>query len=387
VLAPTRELAVQIHQDALRLTYGSPFRAAAVYGGASAVPQLNQMGDGAHIMVATPGRLSDFLERGVISLAWYRFLVLAEDARLLDMGFEPQVRDIMFNHDLRKADDGLQTLMFSATMPSNIRRLTHDLMSDVLAISVGRVGATSDLVKQELIPVNYTEKEDKVADLIDANEKTLMFTNKKSNCDWLVRMLNRRGISAVAIHGDLAQRAREYSIHAFKSGRASVLVGTDVAARGLDIPNVKHVINYDLPPQIDDYVHRIGRTGRAGNTGKATSFVCRGSGQDGDDKILPDLVKTLTESKEEVPDWLNDYVESIRGRQQGYSGHRRSRPGRWGRRGERGSSHFRDSYGNNPRYGGRREERGWDNRNTDGQSPFTQNYGQEQQQQRQNHRY
>merc|ERR1719223_402977 len=161
-------------------------------------------------------------------------------------------------------------------------------------------------------------------------DRTLIFMNRKRDCDWLCREMNRAGVSTVALHGDMAQHGREQAMQAFRSSRATALVATDVAARGLDISEVKHVINYDMPMNIDDYVHRIGRTGRAGHKGLATSFMQQGQG--GDDGIAKDLVSTLRESKVAVPDWLADYGDSVMGRRGGNRGTPRSRGGQFGHR-------------------------------------------------------
>ncbi|ORY75027.1 P-loop containing nucleoside triphosphate hydrolase protein [Leucosporidium creatinivorum] len=301
ILAPTRELVSQIHEEARKFAYRSWVRPAVVYGGADIGSQLRAMDQGCDLLSATPGRLVDLIERGRISLANIRYLVLDEADRMLDMGFEPQIRRIVEGEDMPGVTER-QTLMFSATFPRDIQMLARDFLKDYIFLSVGRVGSTSENITQK---VEYVEDEDKRSVLLDIlyalppGGLTLIFVETKRMADMLEGFLQQNQFGSTSIHGDRTQREREYALETFRSGRTPVMVATAVAARGLDIPNVTHVVNYDLPSDIDDYVHRIGRTGRAGNTGASTAFFNRGNRN-----ICRDLVELLREAKQEVPAWL-----------------------------------------------------------------------------------
>jgi len=300
ILAPTRELASQIQEEAQKFLYCTGIASVVVYGGAEVREQLRQIERGCDLLVATPGRLVDLIERGRLSMENTKFLVLDEADRMLDMGFEPQIRRIVEQEGMPHGDER-QTMMFSATFPANIQRLAGDFMGDYIFLTVGRVGAASENVSQA---VEYVEQNDKLDALMRflltiQNGLILIFVETKRNCDFVEDVLCERGFPACSIHGDKSQREREDSLRSFKTGRTPVMIGTDVAARGLDIPNVTNVINYDLPTNIDDYVHRIGRTGRAGNTGAALSFVNeRNSG------VVRELRELLEENGQEVPPWL-----------------------------------------------------------------------------------
>jgi len=299
ILAPTRELATQIYDEARKFSYRSPFRCCVVYGGADIRNQFRELERGCDLLVATPGRLSDMLERGKISLSGCHFLTLDEADRMLDMGFEPQIRAIVENEDMPPTSDR-QTLMFSATFPREIQRLAQDFLEDYIFLRVGRVGSTTDSITQRVINVEEHEKHNILIDLLESVQGlTLVFVETKKACDSLEDWLYEQNYDVVAIHGDRTQREREAALTRFKSNSGSILVATDVAARGLDIPNVTHVINYDLPNDINDYVHRIGRTGRAGHTGLATAFV-----NEKNKNIVNELMELLTETDQEVPSWL-----------------------------------------------------------------------------------
>ena len=323
ILAPTRELATQIYDEAKKFTYRSWVKPMVVYGGASIDNQIKQMRYGCNLLVATPGRLTDLLERRYISLANVKYLVLDEADRMLDMGFEPQIRRIVEGSDMPSVGNR-QTLMFSATFPSEIQHLASDFLKDYIFLSVGRVGSTSENITQKILYVEDFDKNDTLLDLLSASNDglTLIFVETKRAADSLTDFLIMEGFKATAIHGDRTQSERERALSAFKTGRATVLVATAVAARGLDIPNVTHVINFDLPNDIDDYVHRIGRTGRAGNTGVATAFFNRGN-----KNVAKELVSLLTEANQEVPSFLTTIMReassgrggSSRGGRGGYS--------------------------------------------------------------------
>ena len=248
------------------------------------------METGCDLIVATPGRLVDLIERGRITLEQIRFLVLDEADRMLDMGFEPQIRRIVEQENM--PSEGRQTLMFSATFPKPIQRLAGDFLDNYIYLTVGRVGSSTDLITQHLQYVESRDKRDALMELIQiVSGLTLVFVETKRSADALEDYLLQNGIAATSIHGDRSQREREDALIAFRSGRYPVLVATDVAARGLDIPNVTHVINYDLPNTIDDYVHRIGRTGRAGKKGQATAFI-----NEDDKSLFRDLFDVLAET-------------------------------------------------------------------------------------------
>ena len=300
VMAPTRELVSQIYDEAKKFAYRSWVKPAVVYGGADIGQQIRNLDKGCDLLVATPGRLKDLLERGRVSLANIKYLVLDEADRMLDMGFEPQIRHIVQECDMPDVQDR-QTLMFSATFPTDIQMLARDFLKDYIFLSVGRVGSTSENITQKILYVEDEEKKSVLLDLLSAGDAglTIIFTETKRMADNLADFLYDQGFPATAIHGDRSQYEREKALAAFKSGAAPILVATAVAARGLDIPNVAHVINYDLPSDIDDYVHRIGRTGRAGNVGIATAFFNRNN-----KNVVKGLIDLLSEANQEVPDFL-----------------------------------------------------------------------------------
>ncbi|KAH6987600.1 P-loop containing nucleoside triphosphate hydrolase protein [Ilyonectria sp. MPI-CAGE-AT-0026] len=300
ILAPTRELVSQIYEESRKFAYRSWVRPCVVYGGADIGSQLRQIERGCDLLVATPGRLVDLIERGRISLCNIKYLVLDEADRMLDMGFEPQIRRIVEGEDMPGVQDR-QTLMFSATFPRDIQMLARDFLKDYVFLSVGRVGSTSENITQK---VEYVEDVDKRSVLLDilhthAGGLTLIFVETKRMADSLSDFLINQSFPATSIHGDRTQRERERALEFFRNGRCPILVATAVAARGLDIPNVTHVVNYDLPTDIDDYVHRIGRTGRAGNTGIATAFFNRGNRG-----VVRELLELLKEANQEVPAFL-----------------------------------------------------------------------------------
>jgi len=299
IMSPTRELAQQIHLEARKFCYRSPFRCCVAYGGADIGSQLRELEKGCDIIVATPGRLNDMLERGRVSLSEIRFFVMDEADRMLDMGFEPQIRHIVENEDMPHGAER-QTLMFSATFPREIQQLAADFLQDYIFLQVGRVGSATESIDQRVIRVDERDKKEALLDLLDAIPGlTLIFVETKRNCDYIEDFLYDKGYPAVAIHGDRNQREREAALQLFRTEERPILVATDVAARGLDIDNVLHVINYDLPHDINDYVHRIGRTGRAGHAGVATAMI-----NEKNSNIMKDLVEILHEAGQEVPDWL-----------------------------------------------------------------------------------
>uniref|UniRef100_A0A3B4CQN6 RNA helicase n=1 Tax=Pygocentrus nattereri TaxID=42514 RepID=A0A3B4CQN6_PYGNA len=301
VLAPTRELALQIYDEARKFAYRSRVRPCVVYGGADIGQQIRDLERGCHLLVATPGRLVDMMERGKVGLEYCNYLVLDEADRMLDMGFEPQIRRIV-DQDTMPLKGVRQTMMFSATFPKEIQILARDFLEEYIFLAVGRVGSTSENITQKVVWVEESDKRSFLLDLLNATGKdslTLVFVETKKGADALEDFLYREGYACTSIHGDRSQRDREEALHQFRSGRCPIMVATAVAARGLDICNVKHVINFDLPSDIEEYVHRIGRTGRVGNLGLATSFY-----NDKNSNITKDLLDILVEAKQEVPSWL-----------------------------------------------------------------------------------
>ncbi|CAI9768656.1 unnamed protein product [Fraxinus pennsylvanica] len=271
ILSPTRELSCQIHDEAKKFAYQTGVRVVVAYGGAPINQQLRELERGVDILVATPGRLVDLLERARLSLQMIRYLALDEADRMLDMGFEPQIRKIVQQMDM--PPPGMrQTMLFSATFPKEIQTLAADFLSGYIFLAVGRVGSSTDLIVQRVEYVHESDKRSHLMDLLHAQKAngvhgkqalTLVFVETKKGADSLEHWLCINGFPATAIHGDRTQQEREQALRSFKSGMTPILVATDVAARGLDIPHVAHVVNFDLPNDIDDYVHRIGRTGRA----------------------------------------------------------------------------------------------------------------------------
>lgn len=329
VLAPTRELAIQNYDEAKKFSYRSWVRPCVVYGGSDIGRQFDDLSRGCDLLVATPGRLNDMLSRARITLQNIRFLVLDEADRMLDMGFEPQIRNIVEGCDMPDAQHR-QTLMFSATFPKEIQVMARDFLNNYIFLSVGKVGSTSENITQRIMYVEDEDKKSSLLDILSSSEDTLkgltlIFVETKRMADILSEFLITQSFPATSIHGDRTQGERERALQMFKSGRAPILVATAVAARGLDIPNVTHVINYDLPNDIDDYVHRIGRTGRAGNVGLATAFFNRGNRN-----VAKELIQLLTDSKQEIPDFLKGIAREGGGR------------GGRGRGGRRGGNQYRD---------------------------------------------
>ncbi|KAI8985910.1 P-loop containing nucleoside triphosphate hydrolase protein [Pilobolus umbonatus] len=303
ILAPTRELASQIYDEAKKFCYRSYVRPCVAYGGADIQQQLRLIDRGCHVLVATPGRLTDIIERRRVSFANIEYLVLDEADRMLDMGFEPQIRRIVEGEDMPPTS-GRQTLLFSATFPEKIQLLARDFLKDNIFLSVGKVGATSENITQHLEYLTDNEKRPRLLQILEKTKDieglTLIFTETKRMADVIHEYLMDHNYSSTVIHGDRIQSEREAALDSFRKGSTPIMVATAVAARGLDISNITHVISYDLPKDIDDYVHRIGRTGRAGNTGMATAFFT-----DNNKYLAKDLTKLLQNAKQEVPNWLS----------------------------------------------------------------------------------
>ncbi len=270
ILVPTRELAAQVGESVRAYGRHLPFRSAVIFGGVGMNPQVEELRQGVDIVVATPGRLLDHVERQSLDLSRIEIFVLDEADRMLDMGFIRDIRRV-----LRVLPARRQNLLFSATFPDEIRRLAADLLHDPVEIQVTPRNSTVERVRQVVHPVDKDRKRDLLAHLIESGDwrQVLVFTRTKHRADRLAGQLTKGGIEAAAIHGDKSQGARTRALADFKAGKVRVLVATDIAARGLDIERLPHVVNYELPNVPEDYVHRIGRTARAGQEGHAISLV------------------------------------------------------------------------------------------------------------------
>ncbi len=271
ILTPTRELALQIYDNFNLYGKGMRPRAAVIFGGVNQTPQVEALQKGVDIAVACPGRLWDLMNQGFVSLDHVEIFVLDEADRMLDMGFIHDVRRIVAKLPAKR-----QTLMFSATMPEEVEKLAMDLLHNPESVKVDPVSSPVEAIEQKLFYVDKGNKKYLLASLLSRPEveNCLVFSRTKHGADRIVRDLKRAGIDAAAIHGDKTQNARQTALNRFKSGECKVLVATDIAARGLDIEGLSHVINYDQPMEPEAYVHRIGRTGRAGRGGTAWSFCC-----------------------------------------------------------------------------------------------------------------
>jgi ATP-dependent RNA helicase RhlE len=335
ILTPTRELAAQVYESVR--TYGQylNLRAAAIYGGVSMVPQTKLLRAGVEIIVATPGRLLDHVTQRNVDLSGIEMVVLDEADRMLDMGFLPDIKKIM-----KLLPANRQTLMFSATFSEEIRQLAKQFLTEPQQVAVASANSTADTVAQAVYPVDRNKKRDLLVKLIEDNQwhQVLVFTRTKHGANALAEKLDKGGIRAAAIHGNKSQGARTKALADFKSLKLHVLVATDIAARGIDIDQLPHVVNYELPNVPEDYVHRIGRTGRAGATGEAVSLVCVD-----EFKLLRDIERLLKRQLEKrvVPGFEPDPnakaqpIENGRrsqgdGRSFGGGGNRDARPPRQG---------------------------------------------------------
>ena len=271
VLAPTRELALQVCEAFEK--YAARMRGVhvlPVYGGQAYGVQLSALRRGVHVVVGTPGRIMDHLEKGTLDLSQLRFLVLDEADEMLNMGFAEDVETI-----LADTPDDKQVALFSATMPAQIRRLSKQYLPNPAEITVKRSATTAANITQRYLTVSYPQKVDALTRILEVEnfEGMIVFVRTKNETETLAEKLRARGYSAAAINGDVAQAQRERTVNQLKAGKLDILVATDVAARGLDVERISHVVNYDIPTDTESYVHRIGRTGRAGRTGDAISFI------------------------------------------------------------------------------------------------------------------
>lgn len=299
ILSPTRELAIQISESFAAYGKHTPLKHAVVFGGVPIGSQISTLKKGVDILIATPGRLLDLLNQRVLSLAQIEILVLDEADRMLDMGFINDVKKLIAKIPAKR-----QTLFFSATMPKEITGLANGILNNPLKVEVTPVATTAEKVKQAVYPVVKKDKASLLIHLLKGPkiDNVLVFSRTKYGADKIVKILGRASIQAAAIHGNKSQNARQKALSYFKNGKIRVLVATDIAARGIDIDQLNHVINYDLPNQPETYVHRIGRTGRAGLSGTALSFC------DQEEKAYLDDINKLTGQNIQV---VEDHPYSI----------------------------------------------------------------------------
>jgi len=325
ILTPTRELAAQVGESVALYGKFLPFKSCVIFGGVKINPQISQLRKGMDIVIATPGRLLDHLSQRTIDLSKVDFLVLDEADRMLDMGFINDIRKI-----LEVLPKQRQNLLFSATYSDEIKKLSDRLLNSPTLIEVAQRNTASEIVKQAVYPVDKGRKRELLTHLIKEGnwKQVLVFSRTKHGANRLAGQLESDGITAVAIHGNKSQNARTKALADFKKGEVRVLVATDIAARGIDIDHLPHVVNYELPNVSEDYVHRIGRTGRAGNKGEAISLVCID-----EDEYLINIEKLI---KKDIPKvWLKGFkpdpsikAEPINqgGGGRGRGGNSRSRP-------------------------------------------------------------
>ena len=357
ILTPTRELAAQVHESVRIYGKYTHLRAAVIFGGVGINPQIAELRRGTDIVVATPGRLLDHVQQKNIDLSHVEILVLDEADRMLDMGFIPDVRRILALLPAKR-----QNLLFSATFPDEIRRLAASFMHDPVTIEVARRNTPAELVAQIAHPVDAGRKRELLAHLVKSNDwqQVLVFTRTKHGANRLAQQLERDGIEADAIHGNKSQNARTRTLKRFKDGELRVLVATDIAARGLDIEALPHVVNFDMPHVAEDYVHRIGRTGRAGTEGEAVALVSH------EERPLLTAIERL----------INRSIEQrvIEGFEPGQAP---QRPAGQGAPPQRNEARRDGGRGNQPRPGGRRGRggRGPDGQRSGGRAPDGQRGG------------
>ena len=325
IMAPTRELAQQIEEETLKFAQYLDYRVGLVVGGQSIEDQGFKLRKGVEILVGTPGRIIDVIERRYTVLSQCNYIVLDEADRMIDMGFEPQVvavMEAMGSGNLKPEDEAEEldgkaleqggptsskyrtTYMFSATMPPSVERLARSYLRNPAVVTIGSAGKTSDLIKQEIIWVSRNERDSKFELVLSRhpNTQAIVFVNAKRSVDAVANLCYRLGYSCASIHGGKSQDQREESLRGFKAGDYDILVATDVAGRGIDVKGIDLVVNYELPHTIENYTHRIGRTGRAGRKGTAVSFLTS------DDRdIMYELKELLIESKNHVPDALANH--------------------------------------------------------------------------------
>jgi len=297
ILTPTRELALQIAENVALYAKHTPFKPAVIFGGVKINPQIAQLRRGVDIVIATPGRLLDHISQKTIDLREIEFLVLDEADRMLDMGFVNDIKKIVNIIPKER-----QTLLFSATYSDAIKKLSNQFLKSPTLIEVARTNESNAIVQQSVYPVDKVRKRELLTHLINEGkwQQVLVFTRTKHGANKLSGQLEKDGITSAAIHGNKSQNARTKALEDFKKGDVRVLVATDIAARGIDIDQLPHVVNFELPNVSEDYVHRIGRTGRAGNKGEAISLVCID-----EDEFLVNIEKLI---KKDIPKvWLKGF--------------------------------------------------------------------------------
>ncbi|EME88749.1 uncharacterized protein MYCFIDRAFT_58038 [Pseudocercospora fijiensis CIRAD86] len=328
ILAPTRELAVQIQEEVSKFGKSSRIRNTCVYGGVPKGGQIRDLARGVEVCIATPGRLIDMLESGKTNLRRVTYLVLDEADRMLDMGFEPQIRKI-----ISQIRPDRQTCMWSATWPKEVKALARDYQQDFIQVNIGSHElAANHRITQIVEVVSDFEKRDRMSKHLekimdDRNNKILIFTGTKRIADDITRFLRQDGWPALSIHGDKQQNERDWVLNEFKTGNSPIMVATDVASRGIDVKDITHVFNYDYPNNSEDYVHRIGRTARAGRTGTAiTLFTTENA------KQARDLVNILQDAKQQIDPRLAEMARygGGGGGGRGFGGGRGGRGGRGG---------------------------------------------------------
>ncbi|CAG9318786.1 unnamed protein product [Blepharisma stoltei] len=346
ILAPTRELVQQLHEETLKFAHKTGIKTLCVFGGTGMQYQMNELKRGVDILVATPGRLIDFLNRKLINLSIIRYLILDEGDRMLDMGFEPSIKRIL---EATEGNDH-ETIMSSATFSPEMRKIAEIYMKDYVYLTVGKAGSTSENITQRFY---YVEDYSKMPALLQILQEirglTLIFVERRTEVEVVANFLQENGHEAACIHGEKNQFERHKALTSFKAGRVQILVATDVASRGLDIQNIETVINYDTPKQIEGYIHRIGRTGRIGKSGLAISFLNSGCRS-----IFRELRDLLIETKQEIPEWYEDLMTG------------KARPkypscDKWYGDSSKigGKSYERREYGGNNHYAGNKENSGW----------------------------
>ncbi|KAG5927787.1 ATP-dependent RNA helicase dbp2 [Claviceps africana] len=329
VLAPTRELAVQIQQEITKFGRSSRIRNTCVYGGVPKGPQIRDLSRGVEVCIATPGRLIDMLEAGKTNLRRVTYLVLDEADRMLDMGFEPQIRKI-----IEQIRPDRQTLMWSATWPKEVRAMASDFLTDFIQVNIGSMDLSANhRITQIVEVVSENEKRDKMIKHLEKTmeskeNKILIFVGTKRVADEITRFLRQDGWPALSIHGDKQQNERDWVLDQFKTGKSPIMVATDVASRGIDVRNITHVLNYDYPNNSEDYIHRIGRTGRAGAKGTAITFFTTDN-----QKQARELVNVLQEAKQQIDPRLAEMARFGGGGGNRYGGWGRGRGGGGGGRG------------------------------------------------------
>ncbi|XP_015517910.1 uncharacterized protein [Neodiprion pinetum] len=308
ILAPTRELAQQIQSVARDFGSSSCIRNTCIFGGSPKGPQARDLERGVEICIATPGRLIDFLEKGTTNLRRCTYLVLDEADRMLDMGFEPQIRKI-----IEQIRPDRQVLMWSATWPKEVQALAEDFLSDYIQINIGSLTLAANHNIRQIIEIcQEHEKETKLSSLLreigaDRGNKTIIFVETKKKVDDITKAIKREGWSAIAIHGDKSQPERDYVLSEFRNGKTAILVATDVAARGLDVEDVKYVVNFDYPNSSEDYIHRIGRTGRCESAGTAYAYFTPNNARQ-----AKELVSVLEEAGQPINPQLSEMANSQR---------------------------------------------------------------------------